>query len=330
MFDADGTKSPGRNDGRRTDDGFPAGGRHRASDDSTDKVWSATPHVTPWWPTSPLSTPPLPAPSLPTPPSSGFTPGFAAPPGAPERAPLAGPPHHVTQRPAHSALTGDTRESSAVGAHPPRSRWWPKLAIGAVTALAAAAVPVWLRMEPARYPTPITLASPTSAADGSDISVAANGPRGVTPSRRMRPSTTPTPKGAPVTSPSPLGFMVEREAEDLPVNILAGTRIATEHSASGRAVVTDLGRSNNLTMPGIYAPVSGAYRMRIWYQARTAQSLQIDVNAKTVAAFSVPKLECCGTSIEVVIPLNAGENTITFGSREVLGPDIDRITIVMG
>ena len=128
-----------------------------------------------------------------------------------------------------------------------------------------------------------------------------------------------------VTNPrNPLPGEAEARSSDL----TGSARVTKCDACSGGAAVSGLGggAANTVTLHGIHVDQAGDYRLEVYSTADADRSFAVSVNGadpKTlpVDASNVPGRTALG------VPLQAGDNSITFSSDDADGPALDRVAI---
>lgn len=124
-------------------------------------------------------------------------------------------------------------------------------------------------------------------------------------------------------------FTLSYEAE-APGNGLTGeARVSDSPNASGGQKVGYLNGGSSLTFNKITAPVTGEYRVTVAYISGDPRSFYVRANGGAEQYYELPKTPDWDTvgTYELTLPLNVGENTITFADGNWYAPDIDRIIV---
>ena len=114
--------------------------------------------------------------------------------------------------------------------------------------------------------------------------------------------------------------------------VLSGSaRLRAFEPAAGGQMVTGVGGEGGgaVTFNSVVAPRDGLYALEIYFTLDDQRSLNVTVNGEThlelyCHATGTPKTV---NHTNILIPLRAGNNVLTFDNPEEPGPDLDRIVI---
>jgi hypothetical protein len=124
-------------------------------------------------------------------------------------------------------------------------------------------------------------------------------------------------------------YAISYEAE-FSVNDLTGeARVVDSANASGGQKVGYLNGGSSITFNKIIAPMTGDYRITVAYFSGDPRNFYVSANGGAEQYYELPKTpdwETVGL-YDLTLPLNEGENTITFSDGEWYAPDLDRIIV---
>lgn len=124
-------------------------------------------------------------------------------------------------------------------------------------------------------------------------------------------------------------FKLSYEAESSANELTGEARIADSANASGGKKVGYLNNGSSLAFKGIKATLTGDYKITVAYISGDPRSFYVSANGGEPQYYSPPKTADWETvgMYELTLPLNEGDNTITFSDGNSYSPDLDRIFV---
>jgi uncharacterized protein YkwD len=119
------------------------------------------------------------------------------------------------------------------------------------------------------------------------------------------------------------------EAEAGSNALTGGAHVASCRRCSGGSRVTAVGLLGGLTFTGVAAERTGATKIQVTYTGNGDRTAQISVNDGVATSVAFPGTrgdERTGT-VRIVLPLRAGDNTLSFANPAGPAPDVDKIVI---
>lgn len=127
----------------------------------------------------------------------------------------------------------------------------------------------------------------------------------------------------------------------LPAIYEAEAFAASAHGLSGRAKVVlcsacsngmkvgDLYGGSSLTMDAVWVPVTGYYRVEVDYISGDPRSAYVSVNGERPERIDFPSTGSWQRvdRLTLILPLQEGQNTLTFSDGGWYAPDIDRVVV---
>ena len=108
--------------------------------------------------------------------------------------------------------------------------------------------------------------------------------------------------------------------------------LGVNKEASGKHVMTGIGGSeeNWAEFRGVYSPKQQKATIRVFYFADSSKSFDISLNGKTIQTLQFKPVNAGKAGfVNVPVMLEKGDNCIRFSNSKEIGPDIDKIELIM-
>lgn len=122
------------------------------------------------------------------------------------------------------------------------------------------------------------------------------------------------------------------EAESKANKTLGSKTVDKDNLCSGNMYVSGLGRGIRLTFQGLEAEQAGKHVLQVYYMSEEDRNVGIKINGGDELFYSFSKTQgTSGASLgfqTILVELNVGTNTIEFGNKTEMIPNIDRISLM--